>query len=79
MSDFMWGTYGKSGKEPLTFMPMESLTSAHLLNILITETWHLDLAHIRAISKILQDREIKLQDGMFSDHLDETLFSDEGN
>jgi hypothetical protein len=33
----LWGTYGKNGDEPLKYVPLASLTKAHLKNILKTQ------------------------------------------
>jgi hypothetical protein len=35
---FKWGTRGKGGKQPLTFVPLKDLTSEHIEAILETQT-----------------------------------------
>ncbi len=45
---FMWGTYGKSGNEPLKLVPLKDLESDHISNILNTQTHkeHIELMFI---------------------------------
>jgi hypothetical protein len=33
----LWGTYGKNGDKPLTYVPLTTLTQSHLKNILKTQ------------------------------------------
>lgn len=44
---FKWGTRGKDGKQPLTYVPLKDLTTDHIEAILETQT-HIS-AHIRKI------------------------------
>lgn len=44
---FKWGTRGKDGKQPLTYVPLKDLTTNHIEAILETQT-HIS-AHIRKI------------------------------
>lgn len=63
MKTFKWGTYGIDGNGELVYKNIEELTSEHLLNILITETWHMHYKHIVIISNILRERGIKFKEG----------------
>ena len=53
--DLMWGTYGKTGTTPLKYKPLGQLSSAHLINILITQI-HLTSNYKYACKKILLSR-----------------------
>ena len=44
---FKWGTRGKDGKQPLTYVPLKDLTTEHIEAILETQT-HIQ-EHIRKI------------------------------
>jgi hypothetical protein len=44
---FKWGTRGKDGKQPLTYVPLKDLTTEHIEAILDTQT-HI-ASHIRQI------------------------------
>ena len=44
---FKWGTRGKGGKQPLTYVPLKDLTTEHIEAILDTQT-HI-ASHIRQI------------------------------
>ena len=46
-SVFKWGTRGKDGKQPLTYVPLKDLTTEHIEAILDTQT-HI-ASHIRQI------------------------------
>ena len=46
-SVFKWGTRGKDGKQPLTYVPLKDLTTEHIEAILETQT-HIQ-EHIRKI------------------------------
>lgn len=62
-SDLLWGTYGKSGKEPLKWVKLGDCDTEHLQNILRTQ------AHVYApspvadvIKRILIHRDAKIPD-----------------
>jgi len=46
---FCWGTYGKDGKQPLTYKPLKTLTDEHIAAILDTQ-WRVP-DHIRDVFK----------------------------
>lgn len=54
--DAVWGTYGKSGKEPLTFKRLIDLESDHLQAIARTQCISAEYRNI--IVEILQDRKV---------------------
>lgn len=56
---YMWGTYGKDGKQPLQYIPLVDLETEHLHNILITEAWHLPVGYVEEIGCILKERNQK--------------------
>lgn len=50
-----WGTYGKNREHKLLYKPMVSLTTEHLNNILLTETWISDETRW-CVTTILEER-----------------------
>ena len=65
-----WGTYGKSGKDPLRVVTLDECTTEHLANIRINiEIRHLidesEKEYIKAVDLILADRR---------EHFDSELF-----
>ena len=54
--DAVWGTYGKSGKEPLVFKRLMDLDSEHLQAIARTQVLSVDYRNI--IVEILKDRKV---------------------
>ena len=58
-SQLMWGTYGKSGKEPLRSLPLTECETDHLQAILRTERWHLTDEYDDAICGILRHRGVE--------------------
>jgi len=60
-----WGTYNLKDYVPknLVWKDLGDLTSEHLINIIITETWHLPKGYVEAISNLLRNRGIHLKEG----------------
>lgn len=56
-SKMLWGTYGKNGDQPLTWLPMVTLTTEHLQNILDTQK-HINVFVLDLITEILKEREL---------------------
>lgn len=58
-ADLLWGTYGKSGKEPLREVKLGDCETDHLQAILRTESWHLTVQYDQAIRRILLSRGVE--------------------
>lgn len=54
--DFQWGTYGKSGKEPLKYLYLTQLSTPHIYAILRTQR-HLNSQYINTFKAILKTRK----------------------
>jgi hypothetical protein len=52
----VWGTYGKSGKEPLHFVRLIDCTTDHLQAILDTQEKQTKRAYVEIIKSIIKDR-----------------------
>ena len=53
-----WGTYGKSGKEPLRYININDMSTNHILNVLKTQI-NIDSHYYHAFIDILYKRNIK--------------------
>lgn len=58
MDKLTWATYGRGGKDPLTYKRLRDCDTEHLQNILITQR-QIPLITSRAIIAILQERYVK--------------------
>ncbi len=58
-SNLLWGTYGKSGKEPFREVKLKDCETDHLQAILRTESWHLPDNYDQAIRRILASRGVE--------------------
>lgn len=58
---FTWGTYGKSGKEIIKFIPLKDLEEEHIINIIESPT-------IFEITKELMTKELEYRKANSGDH-----------
>ncbi len=57
---YIWRSYGKDGKEPVTYNFLKDLTTSHLKNILKTQS-SISLDYKSKIKKILKKRSAKIK------------------
>lgn len=65
----VWGTYGKSGKEPLKYVRLGDRDGDHLRAILTTESWHIGRNYLTAIHMILADRAFRQSETSLMDEI----------
>ena len=68
--DLTWGTYGKSGKDPLKFVRLDECTTNHLKNIYINlrekhRNGDVTDKYMSGVQLILENRKVKLPEELF--------------
>ena len=59
--NFVWGTYGKNGDEPLRFVLLKDITDDHLANLIPFVLERINHYGLTTYSKFVRERDYRLE------------------